>query len=87
MLRRLPALGGSDMIARPRKSWSRWAKGTNMSLPVVDANLCTACGICVDECPQSCYDLEDVAKLNRPDDCTECGICVDSCPNGAITMD
>lgn len=58
-----------------------------MSVPVVDENVCTACGICCDECPQSCYDLEDTAKMNRSDDCTECGICVDSCPNGAISMD
>ena len=58
-----------------------------MSVPVVDADICTACGICVDECPSSCYDLEDVARLNRPDDCTECGTCVDACPNGAISMD
>lgn len=58
-----------------------------MSKPVVDSNLCTACGICVDECPQSCYDLEDVAVLARPDDCNECGICVDACPNEAISMD
>ena len=57
-----------------------------MSLPVVDANECTACGICVDECPNGCYDLEDIAKLNRPDDCSECGTCVDACPNGAISM-
>lgn len=57
-----------------------------MSVPVVDSNICTACGVCVDECPNSCYDLGDVAELNRPDDCTECGICVDSCPNGAISM-
>jgi len=62
-------------------------KGTrDMSVPVVDKNLCTACGICVDECPQGCYDLEDVAVLARPDDCTECGICVDACPNEAISM-
>ncbi len=58
-----------------------------MSVPTVNPDYCTACGICVDECPQGCYDLEEIAKLNRPDDCTECGICVDSCPNGAITMD
>lgn len=57
-----------------------------MSIPVVDSNLCTACGICIDECPQSCYDLEAVAVLARPDDCTECEICVDACPSGAITM-
>lgn len=58
-----------------------------MSLPVVDMNLCTACGICVDECPQTCYDLGSVAELTRGDDCTECGICVDACPNSAISMD
>ncbi|MFU8891682.1 MAG: 4Fe-4S binding protein [Anaerosomatales bacterium] len=57
-----------------------------MAIPVVDSNLCTACGICVDECPESCYDLEDVAVLARPDDCTECGICVDACPSEAISM-
>lgn len=57
-----------------------------MAIPVVDSNLCTACGICVDECPQECFDLEDVAVLARPDDCTECGICVDACPTEAITM-
>ena len=62
-------------------------KDRNMSLPVVDPNLCTACGICADECPNSCYDIEDIARLNRPDDCSECGTCVDACPNGAITMD
>ncbi len=57
-----------------------------MSIPVVDADLCTACGICVDECPTSSYDLGEVAELNRPDDCTECGACVDACPSAAITM-
>ena len=57
-----------------------------MSVPVVDSNDCTACGICVDECPNSCYDLADVAKLNRPEDCSECGTCVDACPNGALSM-
>ena len=57
-----------------------------MSKPVVDADSCTACGICVDECPNSCLDLEDVAKLARPDDCSECGTCVDVCPNGAVSQ-
>lgn len=64
----------------------RQRKDPLMALPVVDSNQCTACGICIDECPQECYDLEEVAVLARPDDCTECGICVDVCPNEAITM-
>ena len=56
-----------------------------MAIPKVNEEMCTACGICVDDCPEGCYDLEDVAKLARPDDCSECDICVDACPNGAIT--
>ena len=76
------------MIRTPRANRAHaHKKGPIMSVPVVDPNVCTACGICVDECPQTCYDLEDIARLNRPDDCTECGICVDSCPNSAISMD
>lgn len=57
-----------------------------MGKPVVDADLCTACGICTDECPSGALDLEDTAVLARPDDCTECGSCADSCPNGAIEL-
>jgi len=57
-----------------------------MSLPVVDKDLCTACGICADDCPSGCFDIEEIAILARPDDCTECGTCVDACANGAITM-
>lgn len=58
----------------------------SMGKPVVDPDLCTACGICVDECPTSALDLEDVAVLARPDDCTECGTCQDVCPNEAIAL-
>lgn len=57
-----------------------------MGKPVVDNDACTACGICVDECPESCFDLDDVAVLARPDDCTECGTCEDVCPSEAIEL-
>lgn len=57
-----------------------------MGKPVVDADLCTACGICVDECPESCLDMNDVAALTRPDDCTECGTCEEVCPSEAIEL-
>jgi Pyruvate/2-oxoacid:ferredoxin oxidoreductase delta subunit len=57
-----------------------------MAFPVVNEGLCTACGICVDDCPSACFDLEDVVKFTRKDDCIECGICADSCPSAAITM-
>lgn len=57
-----------------------------MSVPVVDRDVCSACGTCVDECPNGCYALEDVASMAHPDDCTECGICIDACPSGAIAF-
>jgi len=57
-----------------------------MAYPQIDKDLCTACGICVDDCPGDCFDLEDVAVFARKEDCTETEICYDSCPNGAITM-
>jgi NAD-dependent dihydropyrimidine dehydrogenase PreA subunit len=58
-----------------------------MAKPVIDDNLCTACGICVDECPSSALDLDDVAVLARPADCTGDGVCADVCPNAAIVME
>ena len=57
-----------------------------MGKPAVDPDLCTACGICVDECPNGALDLGDTAELARPADCSECGTCADSCPNGAIEL-
>jgi NAD-dependent dihydropyrimidine dehydrogenase PreA subunit len=58
-----------------------------MAKPSIDDSLCTACGICVDECPTSSLDLEDVAILARPADCNGDGVCADVCPNGAIKME
>lgn len=57
-----------------------------MGKPVIDPDLCTACGICVDECPSSALDLQEISVLARPDDCTECGTCEEVCPNEAITL-
>jgi NAD-dependent dihydropyrimidine dehydrogenase PreA subunit len=57
-----------------------------MGKPVVNADDCSACGICVDECPNGALDLEDIVKLARPEDCDECGSCADACPSGAITV-
>lgn len=57
-----------------------------MGKPVVDDSICTACGICVDECPTGALDLGDIAVLARPEDCSECGTCADVCPNEAITL-
>lgn len=53
----------------------------------VDADECTGCASCIDECAQEAISLndEDIAIVN--DDCTDCGLCVDACPTGAISLD
>jgi len=57
-------------------------------IAVVDADLCTACGACVDECPEEAIALNEDETLAIVDKakCTGCGSCVDVCPTGAIEL-
>ena len=51
----------------------------------VDKELCYACGLCEDACPQKAISVDDIAKID-PDKCTDCGTCVEECPNDAISV-
>ena len=52
----------------------------------IDNDLCTACGICVAECPRGALSLEDDHVVVDGSLCSSCGACVDACPNEAITL-
>jgi ferredoxin len=52
---------------------------------VVDKDLCTGCGLCLDACPLDAIVLVD-GLANIGDNCTACGACVAECPNNAIAM-
>ena len=54
----------------------------------VDADLCTACGACVDVCPVEAIKMNDDETLAVVDKetCTGCGDCVEECPTGAIEL-
>ena len=52
---------------------------------IVNVKLCTACGICEEQCPNEAITVDDVAHVD-PQKCTECGVCVDECPNEAISL-
>ncbi|RZN47580.1 4Fe-4S dicluster domain-containing protein [archaeon] len=55
---------------------------------IVDEDLCTGCGICIDECPSEVFDLEDdIARPVRVDDCTVCRLCEMDCPSEAIVVE
>lgn len=54
----------------------------------VDNDLCTGCGVCVDECPSEVFELkDDIAVAVRPDDCVACRLCEMDCPSEAITIE
>ena len=61
---------------------------------IVDDNLCKACGLCIDACPQHVIALDDERITPRgfhpaylsKDGCTGSGICALVCPEAAITV-
>jgi NAD-dependent dihydropyrimidine dehydrogenase PreA subunit len=53
----------------------------------INADSCTGCGSCIDECPAAAICLnDDIACVNK-DECLDCGACEDTCPNGAVTIE
>jgi formate hydrogenlyase subunit 6/NADH:ubiquinone oxidoreductase subunit I len=63
--------------------------------PQIDAELCSACGICVQDCtpralsislPKFRGDINVHAELSAPEKCVSCGICEKHCPLGAVKM-
>lgn len=61
---------------------------------VVDEELCKACELCINSCPQHVIALNNDTITSRgfhpaylaEDGCTECGICAIVCPEAAITV-
>jgi NAD-dependent dihydropyrimidine dehydrogenase PreA subunit len=52
----------------------------------VDADRCSGCGICVQDCPVGAIRLKDKKAIVR-DECTRCGACVRNCPEEALNLD
>lgn len=53
----------------------------------VNADFCTGCGSCVDECPAAAISLNNDLAVVDGDECLDCGACEDACPSGAITLE
>lgn len=49
----------------------------------INAELCSACGLCADVCPVEAISQIGVYKID-PELCTSCGLCEEDCPSEAI---
>jgi ferredoxin len=59
-----------------------------MPRPNIIEDECSACGICVDECPEGVLEVAgDTVKVVAEDDCTGCEACLEACPMGAVEID
>ncbi len=55
--------------------------------PIIDADKCTGCGVCIEDCPNEVLVMkDDRSSVSDVDECVECGVCVDNCPEEAITL-
>ena len=58
----------------------------NAGVPVIDRDLCIACGSCVDYCPGGAVKIVDgKATVVDARACTYCTECEAICPTGAIS--
>lgn len=58
--------------------------------PVINDEICTGCGICVERCPQDVFFGSERKKqpvVSYPEECWHCYACVMDCPTeGAISL-
>jgi 2-oxoglutarate ferredoxin oxidoreductase subunit delta len=54
----------------------------------LDVELCKACGICIELCPEKVFDRDPQGYpvLARPEACSQCLICELHCPDFAIEV-
>ena len=62
-----------------------------MGIKRIDGNLCTGCGICVEQCPMDVLRLDASTASPRAvimylRDCQSCALCEEECPEGAVTV-
>ncbi len=69
-----------------RKGASPMINATNY-LSIIEPDVCTACGLCIEKCPVGAIKLAESGKAAVNQDlCIGCGVCAMSCPSDAIGL-
>jgi ferredoxin len=58
-----------------------------VKMPWINVEDCTACGICVEECPVDTIVMFDEGAQIEMAGCIRCGVCHDICAEGAVKHD
>ena len=55
---------------------------------VLEIDLCKACGICIEICPDKVFDRDKLGYpvLARPEECSQCLLCELHCPDFALEV-
>ncbi len=56
-------------------------------MPWISEEMCTACGVCVEECPVGAMSIVDETARIDEAECIRCGRCHDVCPEEAVRHD
>ena len=58
-----------------------------MYLVAVNADTCTGCEECANNCPVNVFDMVDGKSVaTRADDCEGCQTCTSVCASGSVTL-
>ena len=81
---KLPPLGGEAIAGNP---WiQEFMKTKTPVRPQADPERCTACGVCIDQCPVSALTMDRSVPVVDADICITCFCCQEICPEKAMTL-
>lgn len=81
---KLPPLGGEALLQN--KPIQEFLTSRTMLRPRVNADWCTSCRVCVNQCPASALSISEHIPEADKDKCIACFCCQEICPKRAITL-